>query len=177
MKNKKNISTKVFNYEPELTSKLDNFAKDDQFTRSTFDEITLWKVSRYPNITKEIIEAVNELAHYDTLDAAIYSLKSTLSLLLKTKGVRLAMASTYLRFRNPQVFQIIDQRVYRQVQHWKGCAEVELRVPHKIEDQIDLYIQYLRDLRIMCEATGVDFFIADRIFYMEDKIDGNRVKY
>ena len=56
MMNKKNISTKVFNYEPELTSKLDNFAKDDKFTRSTFDEITLWKVSRYPNITKEIVD-------------------------------------------------------------------------------------------------------------------------
>ena len=177
MKNKKDTSSKVFNYEPELTSKLDSFTKDDQFTRSTFDEITLWKVSRYPDINKEIIDAVNELAQYNTLDAAICSLKSTLSLLLKAKGVRLAMASTYLRFRNPQVFQIIDQRVYRQVQHWKGCAEVELRVPHKIEDQMDLYIQYLRDLRLMCEATGVEFFIADRIFYMEDKIDGNRVKY
>ena len=109
MKNKKDSSSKVFNYEPELTSKLDSFTKDDQFTRSTFDEITLWKVSRYPDINKEIIDAVNELAQYNTLDAAICSLKSTLSLLLKAKGVRLAMASTYLRFRNPQVFQIIDQ--------------------------------------------------------------------
>lgn len=176
MKGKKN-SIEAFNYEPVLTSKLDSIGKNDKFSRSTFNEITLWKVSRYPDINNEIIDAVNELAQYDTLDEAINSLKSTLSLLLKAKGVRLAMASTYLRFRNPQVFQIIDQRVYRQVQIWKGYSNIELNVPRKIEDQIDLYIQYLRDLRLMCEATGVEFFIADRIFYMEDKIDGNRVKY
>ena len=36
-----------------------------------------------------------------------------LTSLLKTKGVQLAMASTILRFRNPNIFQIIDQRVYR----------------------------------------------------------------
>lgn len=36
-----------------------------------------------------------------------------LTSLLKTKGVQLAMASTILGFRNPNIFQIIDQRVYR----------------------------------------------------------------
>lgn len=176
MKGKKN-SIEAFNYEPVLTSKLDSIGKNDKFSRSTFNEITLWKVSRYPDINNEIIDAVNELAQYDTLDEAINSLKSTLSLLLKAKGVRLAMASTYLRFRNPQVFQIIDQRVYRQVQIWKGYSNIELNVPRKIEDQIDFYVQYLRDLRSMCEVTGVEFFYADRIFYMEDKIEGNRVDY
>ena len=45
-------NVKDFNYQPELTSKLDNFDKNDKFTRSTFDEITLWKVSRYPDINK-----------------------------------------------------------------------------------------------------------------------------
>ena len=158
-----------FKYEPELTSKLDNFGKHDKFTRSTFNEITLWKVSRYPAITEDIINAVNELAQYNTLNTAIESLKQALRLLLEAKGVRLAMASTYLRFRNPQVFQIIDQRVYRQVYN------KDLKVPRKIEDQIDLYVQYLRDLRTLCVKENVAFFEADRVFYMKDKKKHNTV--
>lgn len=158
-----------FKYEPELTSKLDNFGKNDKFTRSTFNEITLWKVSRYPAITEDIINAVNELAQYNTLNTAIESLKQALRLLLEAKGVRLAMASTYLRFRNPQVFQIIDQRVYRQVYN------KDLKVPRKIEDQIDLYVQYLRDLRTLCVKENVAFFEADRVFYMKDKKKHNTV--
>lgn len=158
-----------FKYEPELTSKLDNFGKNDKFTRSTFNEITLWKVSRYPAITEDIINAVNELAQYNTLNTAIDSLKQALRLLLEAKGVRLAMASTYLRFRNPQVFQIIDQRVYRQVYN------KDLKVPRKIEDQIDLYVQYLRDLRTLCVKENVAFFEADRVFYMKDKKKHNTV--
>lgn len=158
-----------FKYEPELTGKLDNFRKNDKFTRSTFDEITLWKVSRYPHIDEKIIEAVNKLAQYNTLDEAMDSLKNALELLLQAKGVRLAMASTYLRFRNPQVFQIIDQRVYRQV------YKTDLKVPHKIEDQIELYVQYLRDLRLRCIEKGQDFFSADRVFYLEDRSEGNTV--
>lgn len=83
------------------------------------------------------------------------------------------MASTYLRFRNPQVFQIIDQRVYRQVQIWKKSKPINLIVPIRIEDQIDLYMQYLQDLRDVCRDKGVDFFSADRVFYIEDKKDKN----
>lgn len=99
------------------------------------------------------------MARYDTLEEAIDSLKKALCLLLKAKGVRLAMASTYLRFRNPQVFQIIDQRVYRQVQIWKKSKPINLIVPIRIEDQIDLYMQYLQDLRDMCRDKGVDFLV------------------
>lgn len=33
--------------------------------------------------------------------------------LLMTPGIRLPMASTILRFKNPNVYQIIDQRAYR----------------------------------------------------------------
>lgn len=164
------MAVKEFNYEPELTEKLDELSKNNtEFTRSTFDEITLWKVSRYPHIDDEIIEAVNNLAQYNTLDEAIEPLKKALRLLLEAKGVRLAMASTYLRFRNPQVFQIIDQRVYRQV------YKTDLKVPHKIEDQIELYVQYLRDLRFRCIEKGKDFFSADRVFYLEDRSEGNTV--
>lgn len=113
------------------------------------------------------------MAQYDTLEEAIDRLKKLYALLLKAKGVRLAMASTYLRFRNPQVFQIIDQRVYRQVQIWKKSKPINLIVPIRIEDQIDLYMQYLQDLRDMCRDKGVDFFSADRVFYIEDKKDKN----
>ena len=34
-------------------------------------------------------------------------------------------------------------------------------------------MQYLQDLRDVCRDKGVDFFSADRVFYIEDKKDKN----
>ena len=88
--------------------------------------------------------------------------------LLETKGIRLPMASTILRFKNPDVFQIIDQRAYRFVYGF----ELRLQDPNSkkiIENQIQLYFKYLHDLKDISLKTGWKFSELDRILYLRDK--------
>ncbi len=77
------------------------------------------------------------------------------------------MASTILRFRNKNIYQIIDQRAYRFL---KGK---NLKLKANIESQIELYLSYLKKLRGKCDELNIPFENADRIFYMLDK-DLNR---
>ena len=88
-----------------------------------------------------------------------------ISLLSKNqKGVRLAMASTILRFRNPKVYQIIDQRVYRII------YGKELKYPESnIDLQIKIYLDYLDKLKEVCAKYSIKFEEADRILYKMDK--------
>ena len=80
------------------------------------------------------------------------------------KGVRLAMASTILRFRNHTIYQIIDQRVYRFI------YGLELKYSETdLNQQITIYFDYLKKLRTVCDEHKVDFEFADRIFYSMDK--------
>ena len=78
------------------------------------NEIILWKVNRYAAIDTETLKLINQIKKEDTQLNTELTCAILLRLLGKyQKGVRLAMASTILRFKNPKVYQIIDQRVYR----------------------------------------------------------------
>jgi hypothetical protein len=84
--------------------------------------------------------------------------------LLKTNGIQLAMASTILRFKNPKIYQIIDQRVYRII-----YSEAMPKYFSSIEKQISLYLKYLNDLKNVCNERGINFELSDRIIYEIDK--------
>lgn len=83
------------------------------------------------------------------------------------------MASTILRFKNPALYQIIDQRVYRILYGY------EFKLPHNIENQIDKYLQYLKDLRLASKTYGFAFEDADRILFIADREinKSNVIKY
>jgi hypothetical protein len=172
-----------FKYQLELTEDLDNLNGDYSFTFNDLYKITLWKVSRFPIIKPKALDALNNLANYASLNAAKDAARVALTELLECKGVRLAMASTYLRFRNPKVFQIIDQRVWRNVKKWdKKNANILKDYPDSLTDctrihseQIELYFSYLETLRSMCQKDGQDFEYADRVYYIVDKKEGNPV--
>ena len=59
------------------------------------------------------VEELNEFVHLTF--GQHRKADSFLENVLECKGIDLAMASTILRFRNPNVFQIIDKRAYRAV--------------------------------------------------------------
>ncbi|MGM9837576.1 MAG: leucine-rich repeat domain-containing protein [Paludibacteraceae bacterium] len=170
-----------YSYYPTITPLLDNI--EGPFTMDTIYRLTLWKVSRYPEIAgedSEFFDKLNLLADYNTLKEAKNLASEVLRILLSesTKGVRLPMASTYLRFRNPKVFQIIDQRVWRQVRLFKGEADnTDLKLPSDIEKQIDLYFEYLEDLRQLSKAKNIPFCEADRAFYAYDIALGYTILY
>ena len=163
----------IYNYQPELTKRLDNITK--QIDQNIINEIILWKVSRYALVDSETLILLNSVKRKSTnLDEE--KTRMILRKLIKIKGIKLAVASTILRFINKYTFQIIDQRVYRIINPDKNL-EKESCIKHQdIEGQIDLYLNYLKDLKKYCGEYKIKFEDADRVFYMADKRINKAIK-
>lgn len=157
-------SDREFIYEPSLTNYLDEYSKE--FDQDLINQIVLWKVGRFANIDSYILKLINAI---DPLSKQLDVLQTTelLHSLLKTKGIGLPMASTILRFKNPNIYQIIDQRVYRLI--YPDQILKLVKTTKNIPIYIDLYLQYLNDLRRICEKNQISFNQADRVLFMADK--------
>lgn len=162
-----------FNYQKSLTNKLDSDICN--FDQNKLNEIVLWKVNRYAQFDDKLIMMINSI---DRNDSEINMVKTRLVLkeLLKTNGVQLAMASTILRFRNPNIYQIIDQRVYRLIYKNKILNINTYPSEKNLKFQIELYIKYLNDLRETCLNFDIPFSKSDRILFMVDKRLNKKVK-
>jgi len=79
------------------------------------------------------------------------------------------MASTILRFRAPNIYQIYDQRVFRYLYGFNLTSSTI------IEKQISTYIKYLKDLNKECKINDIQFSLADRILYQADKIQHSSI--
>jgi thermostable 8-oxoguanine DNA glycosylase len=158
-----------FEYQKFLTIKLDNF--EGPFDQSVINEILLWKVNRYAQldrVAENLINDINSKATKINEDQTREALKS----LLKIKGIRLPVASTILRFKNPDIYQIIDQRVYR------FLYGEEFKIPTNQEKQIESYLEYLKFLNEKCAEYGIPFRDSDRILYQADKeLNTKKIKY
>ena len=157
-----------YKYQLELTSKLDGL--DDDFNQEIINEIVLWKVNRYSFLDDETFSVLNKINKVDlVLDIELTT--EILTKFLNTKGIQLPMASTILRFKNPNIYQIIDQRVYRFI------YGIEMpKYFSSIEKQIDFYIEYLQKLKQVCIEKGIDFNLSDRIIYELDKLHNKEIK-
>ena len=157
-----------YKYQLELTSKLDGL--DDDFNQEIINEIVLWKVNRYSFLDDEKFSVLNKINKEDLiLDVQLTT--EILTKFLNTKGIQLPMASTILRFKNPNIYQIIDQRVYRFI------YGIEMpKYFSSIEKQIDFYIEYLQKLKQVCIEKGIDFNLSDRIIYELDKLHNKEIK-
>ena len=165
-----------FDFQGELTDILDGYTKSD-FDQQMINEIVLWKVNRYVTTKSENhwLALLNTFKDDKELDPA--KLRHFLEMVLpnKTRGIRLAMASTFLRFRNPEIYQIIDERTFRVVLKGEG-EQPKLASYTKVEDQIDLYIRYLKNLRELCDVKKINFEDSDRILYQFDIIKNGDFK-
>ena len=157
-----------YKYQLELTSKLDGL--DDDFNQEIINEIVLWKVNRYSFLDDEKFSVLNKINKEDLiLDVELTT--EILTKFLNTKGIQLPMASTILRFKNPNIYQIIDQRVYRFI------YGIEMpKYFSSIEKQIDFFFFYLQKLRQVCIEKGIDFNLSDRIIYELDKLHNKEIK-
>ena len=158
---------KTFGYS-DVTDKLD-FLCSRNFTKEDLYKITLWKVNRFPIINDDIIDKLNTLRLLDTIDEE--KTRDVLELLLNIKGVRLPMASTYLRFLNPNIFQIIDVRAYRAAFCYDNEQPDYTRANN--DKCIDIYFNYLKRLREIAQngyyGVAVEFKDLDRFLYEIDK--------
>ncbi len=159
----------TYNFQPKLTAKLDNHTGD--FTDVTFLEIVLWKTNRYPELNVEVIDDINDLRKSYSEEKARLTLKKLLAL----KGFDLPMASTVLRFACPTKLQIIDQHAYRFV-----TPEADaFKIPYNDDKKINVYFNYIDNLKGICEKHNIPFNKADRILYQLDKElnEGIPIKY
>jgi thermostable 8-oxoguanine DNA glycosylase len=164
-------SSEEFNYQPKLTLILDE-SNESEFNQNLLNEIVLWKTNRYVSAEDLPLELLNSTKIKEKQLDENFTRELLSQLLSKTvKGIRLPMASTILRFRNPFVYQIIDQRAYR----FANLGE-SLKLPAKIEDQIDLYINYLKRIREIAESKNIAFENMDRLLYILDKEENKKVK-
>ena len=153
-----------------ITDGLDSLEyKGENISMEDIFKITLWKVDRYPVVSNDALKQLNALRTCQKLDES--KTKEVLITLLKCDGVGLPMASTYLRFANPKVYQIIDTRAYRAAFDYK-IAESYVHV--KVEKQIEIYIKYLKQLQMIAKTDYhgaiVDFEDLDRFLYDVDKM-------
>jgi len=158
-------------YQPKLTNKLDDYEGD--FDQDIINEIVLWKVNRYAGLSPYCLELINKIdKNAIKLDHAFTG--EILLQLLSQKGIRLPMASSILRFKNPNVYQIIDQRAFR------FLTGKILEYPERdLNQQINYYLEYLDKLNEACKQFKMDFKLSDRILYRLDKIYnvGDKIKY
>jgi len=157
------IENGTYNFQTDLTPKLDSLNCD--FSQSIINEIVLWKINRYTEIDENTFSILNKINKSDLiLDPALTGEILMRLLRKQQKGIRLAIASTILRFKNPHIYQIIDQRVYR------FLYGKELKYSDSnINEQIIIYLDYLSKMRQVCNTHNVPFEIADRVFYTMDK--------
>lgn len=159
-------SEEEYDYQLALTKKLETTVPQ-KIDQSIIDEIILWKVNRYAQVDDDLLQLLNNINPNVTLLEDVHYLP-VLKLLLKTKGIRLPVASTILRFRNPHVFQIIDQRAYRFV-YGKELKLSTTTSEKAINAQITLYTEYLKKLREVAQETGWRFEDLDRVLYIRDQ--------
>ena len=156
-----------FKYQENLTTKLD--AISGEFDQNVINEIVLWKVNRYAALSKDSLTLINSISTSSKVINEELT-KDVLSSLIAEPGIQLPMASTILRFRNPKIYQIIDQRVYRILYGEKYKQE------KNVADQIEKYLVYLKKIREESARLRISFEKADRILYMLDKdkrLNGN----
>jgi hypothetical protein len=169
---------KAYKYQPQLTARLDGLVAEE-FTNQTIYEVVLWKLGRFPEFTEDLLRQVNDLKGISVLNGKYrQQVSSTLRSLLSTKGIQLPMASTILRFRNPGVFQIIDERAYRIV--CDGEPDYPSKPAYKVSNGylqtcIDIYFSYLAKLKKLADKLQLDFSKLDRILYQLDIELGNRL--
>ncbi len=153
-----------YTYQSELTKTLDNIA-ETPFTQSIINDIVLWKVNRYVRLNSGILELVESLVLLNNGEHR--SAQPVLEHLLasEVRGVDLPMASTILRFRNPNTFQIIDRHAYRAVYDRK----YGLHRSSPIHKKVSVYFDYLDELIEICRTRNLRFEMIDRALYQFDK--------
>lgn len=166
MKKIKTVFDKDFDYQIELTEKLDNNLKS--LNQEAINEIVLWKVNRFAKVDEDTLKMINEI-NIDSYQLDTIKTKEVLKKLLNIKGIQLPMASTILRFRNKNMYQIIDQRVYRIIYEGQTLKLKTHPSEKNINEQIDIYLKYLLDLRNISEKLQIPFCNSDRILYNADR--------
>ena len=153
---------KAYRYQPALTAELDRLGSQP-FAATDVDKIVLWKVNRYVHLSDAAMKALNNAAK---LKPRLHrKSKGVVVTLLQEAGVDLPMASTFLRFRNPKAFQIIDRHAYRAIYG----VDYPLYSSTSDDKKVQVYFDYLDELFALADTKHLSFETLDRVLYVFDK--------
>lgn len=147
-------------------------------TDDVVNQVVLWKVNRQVKLDDETKTKLLEIKSISSIDEVLSSKRNQvveiLSLLLKTKGVKLPMASTILHFFNENSFPIIDQRAYyiamgQQIYPFNLCNS-------DIRFAIKTYFEYLNKCIEWSNKLNVTISVIDKYLYQMDKDSGRKIK-
>lgn len=157
-----------YRFQLKLTDELDNM-DPKKIDLEVINKIILWKLNRFTEIKNSQIISIKELLKLKPKEHRIA--KEELHDLLRTNGIALPMASTILRFVNPDVFQIIDDRAYRVLypDRNKNYPSKPKNITNGYLDKsTNIYFDYLDKLHEVC-SDKLPYRFADRILYQLDK--------
>ena len=152
-------------------SKIESSKLDE--IRDVVNQIVLWKINRMVDLDDKTLHLLFSLRNDIKSVDSVNDSEELLEKLLKSKGMRLPMASTVLHFFNPDVFPIIDQRAYREL------YKEEYSEPFALRKKIDTYIKYVKDCFIFYNEKldcKIPFSEIDKYLYQKDKESGKRIK-
>jgi hypothetical protein len=166
---------KDYKYQQKLTPKLDDL-EGVKLSPELVNEIVLWKVNRYVSLDVDQLHRLDTVA---TLKPGEHrKALAILEELLGVPGVDLPMASTFLRFRNPSVFQIIDGHAYRAVygEKYPFRPSGSKKTFGDKNKKIVAYFDYLDKLIELCNRKTLTFGTVDRLLYKFDKQENDKLK-
>jgi hypothetical protein len=156
-----------YQYLPDLTNDLDNIPSDQPFTITDIFKIVLWKLNRFVDLG-DALARLNDIGHLE--NGQHREAQQLLCSLLSCRGIRLPMASTILRFRKPDVFQVVDERAYRM------AMERDLKLSAVPATDCKTYFEYLDVLNALVEEEhNLRFQDLDRALYQIDIDMGNQL--
>lgn len=167
-----------YNYLLDETDVLDRLCLNtEEFNREKLYEIMLWKLNRLPVIDDNLIKKMRTVSTFTSKNHRSEANEIVKDLLI-VKGMALPMVSTILRFLNPSVFQIIDDRAFRVVFSGDKIKKYQAK-PQKmtemyLENTIEIYFKYLDKLHSIC-SDKLPFDKLDRILYQLDIKLGNKI--
>ncbi len=167
-----------YNSVDEIMERIDSNSDGDiDELRDIINEIVLWKLNRMVFVENSTLLELKDISIIETPEDVIRKdkdkVKSLLTHLLESKGVRLPMASTFMHFFNPTVFPIIDQRAYRVI------YKKDYKDPYSIKEKVNTYIDYLQECLNYYNVylkDKIPFSEIDKYLYQLDKEIGNGVK-
>lgn len=142
------------------------------------NSIVLWKINRQVKLDINLITKIKNLPCDNVEIVYKYKIEicDILLSLLKTNGVKIAMASTILKMFKPLAFPIIDQRAYRVIY---GKDFPRYYGESSFSKYIDLYMQYINDCLDyqQTKCPNIPFNKIDELLYQIDIENGNKIRY
>ena len=139
----------------------DNIGQQTSINIDDLRRIALWKYDRIIDVDDEFLIQLYSVVSGEKVSIDDLDVQKIINDLVACTGIGYPLASTILKFINPQVFPIIDVRAYR--------AVFGKRI-YSSQHSLMRYVEYTRKLYEISSSLGIPLEEVDEKLYVYDKI-------